>query len=497
VKALDEYVLQMKEISKQFPGVLALDKVNLDLKKGEVLALVGENGAGKSTLMKILAGVFGQDSGEILLKGKKVTGYNPRQAIDMGISIMYQELNYYNDISIAENIFAGQLPLKKGLKLIDYKKLKAEAEKYMREVGLQKDPFLYARYLSVAEKQLVEIAKAISKNIEVLVMDEPTASLNDEEIRTLFSIVKKLAGEGKSIIYISHRLDEIFEISQRVMVMRDGQNVGLVNTADSTKNEIVRMMVGRELKDMYPMADRTRGETVLEVENLSSGISQNVSFHVKSGEIVGLFGLMGSGRTAIVEGIFGKTKMTSGSVRVAGKKANINTPNDAIKLGLGYVPSERKIEGLMMIHTVKENITISSLKRFGKWLIHRGKEKASVRDWIDKVGIKTPSPDTVISSLSGGNQQKVVLAKWMLTDPKVLFMNEPTRGIDVGAKVEVYKLMEGLCDKGLGIVMISSELPEIMAIADRILTVHNGTITGEFDKELYSQEQLLIAALGE
>jgi len=494
---LDEYILQMKEITKQFPGVLALDKVTLNLKKGEVMALVGENGAGKSTLMKILAGVFSQDSGEILLKGKKISGYNPKQAIDMGISIMYQELNYYNDISIAENIFAGQLPLKKGIKFIDYKKLKADAEKYMHEVGLEKDPLLDARYLSVAEKQLVEIAKAISKNIEVLVMDEPTASLNDEEIKTLFSIVKKLSSEGKSIIYISHRLEEIFEVSQRVMVMRDGQNVGLVNTAETSKNEIVRMMVGRELKDMYPMAERTRGEAVLEVENISSGRAKNVSFNVQSGEIVGLFGLMGSGRAAIVEGIFGKTKLTSGSVKVAGKKAHIKTPSDAIRIGLGYVPSERKNEGLMLIHTVKENITIASIKKFGRWFINHKKERLSVRDWIDKVGIKTPSPDTVIGSLSGGNQQKVVLAKWMLTDPKVLFMNEPTRGIDVGAKVEVYKLMEGLCEKGLGIVMISSELPEIMAIADRILTVHNGEITGEFDKASYSQESLLIAALGE
>ena len=494
---MDEHILQMKEISKQFPGVLALDKVNLELRKGEVLALVGENGAGKSTLMKILAGVFEQNSGEIIFKGKKISGYNPRQAIDMGISIMYQELNYYNDISIAENIFAGQLPLKKGLKLVDYKKLKVDAEKYMREVGLEKDPFLYARYLSVAEKQLVEIAKAISKNIEVLVMDEPTASLNDEEIKTLFSIVKKLASEGKSIIYISHRLDEIFEVSQRVMVMRDGQNAGLVNTAETTKNDIVKLMVGRELKDMYPMAQRTRGETILEVENISSGMAKNVSFDVKAGEIVGLFGLMGSGRSAIVEGIFGKRKLTAGSVKVAGKKANIKTPNEAIKLGLGYIPSERKNEGLMLIHTVKENITISSLKKFGRWFISRRKERTSVQEWIDKVGIKTPSLDTVIASLSGGNQQKVVLAKWMLTDPKVLFMNEPTRGIDVGAKVEVYKLMEGLCEKGLGIVMISSELPEIMAIADRILTVHGGEITGEFDKVSYSQENLLIAALGE
>lgn len=495
---MSEAILSMKGITKQFPGVLALDRVDLELKKGEVLALVGENGAGKSTLMRVLAGVISPDQGDVLLKGKRIHGYTPKQAIDMGISIMYQELNYYNDLSIAENIFAGNLPAKKGTKLIDYKRLKSEAKKYMEQVGLTQDPFTEVKYLSVAEKQLVEIAKAISKDIEVLVMDEPTATLNDEEIKILFNIIRKLAGEGKSIIYISHRLDEIFEISQRVMVMRDGQNAGLVETSQTTKMEIVSMMVGREIKDMYPMASRTGGDVVLQIDRLNSGIAKNISFEVRAGEIVGLFGLMGSGRTAIVEGIFGKNSMT-GEVKVCGKKVNIKTPRDAIMTGMGYVPAERKNEGLMLIHSVKENITISNLKGFKrlKIFINHRKEREAAQSWLEKVDIKTPSLNTMVESLSGGNQQKVVLAKWLMTDPKVLFMNEPTRGIDVGAKVEVYKLMGKMCEAGLGIVMISSELPEIMAIADRILTVHEGRITGEFKKSDFSQEGLLFAALGE
>ncbi len=498
VNKVNKYVLQMNNMTKNFPGVLALDKVNLNLKKGEVLALVGENGAGKSTLMRILAGVIPFDSGEIILNEKNISGYTPRQAMNMGISIMYQELNYYNDLSIAENIFAGNLPKKKGLKLIDYKQLKQDAKVYLDQVGLDKDPFTETKYLSIAEKQLVEIAKAISKDIEVLVMDEPTATLNDEEIKILFNIIKQLSAQGKSIIYISHRLDEVFQISQRVMVMRDGQNAGMVITSETSKAEIVSMMVGREIKDMYPMANRKFGDTVLEVEELSVGRSIDFSFKVKAGEIVGMFGLMGAGRTAIFEGIFGKTK-ANGQIKIDGKEVEIHSPHDAIIAGIGYIPAERKNEGLMLIHSVKENITISNLSSFRRFkaFIDHNKEKTIAQSWVDKVGIKTPDLDTVIEGLSGGNQQKVVIAKWLLTNPKVLLMNEPTRGIDVGAKVEVYKLMEELCEAGLGIVMISSELPEVMAISDRILTVHEGKITSEFDKSAFSQEELLLAALGE
>lgn len=495
---MNETILEMKNITKRYPGVLALDSVDLLVNKGEVLALVGENGAGKSTLMKILSGAEKADSGEIYLKGRKIEHYVPKQAIDMGISIMYQELNYLDEVSVAENIFMGNLPRKKN-GLIDYPRLKTEAQKYMAIVGLDCNPDTEAKYLSVAQKILLEIAKAISKELQVLVMDEPTAALNDEESQILFGIIKKLAADGKSIIYISHRLDEVFQISDRVMIMRDGKWVKTLDSHKTDKQEIVSLMVGREIRDMYPMNKSQIGEVVLEVENLSTKPDQQISFQVRKGEILGMFGLMGAGRTKIVEALFGKEKMLSGTVKVNGKPIRINSTRAAIKAGLAYVPSERKLDGLILIHSVKENITVAAIELFKRLFIfiNHKKERDSARQWVDRLSIKTPSINTDAESLSGGNQQKVVLAKWMLTDPKILIMNEPTRGIDVGAKVEVYKLMEEFCERGLGIIMISSELPEIIAIADRILTVHEGRITAEFENSKFSQEDLLMAALGE
>lgn len=357
---MNDIILDMKSISKQFPGVLALDNVDLELKKGEVLALVGENGAGKSTLMKILSGAYTADTGEIYLNGRKIEHYTPRQAIDMGISIMYQELNYLDEVSISENIFMGNLPKKKN-GFIDYKKLKAEARIFMDMVGLQKDPDLEAKYLSVAEKQLVEIAKAISKDIQVLVMDEPTAALNDEETQTLFGIIKKLAADGKSVIYISHRLDEIFQVSDRVMVMRDGKRVDTLETKDANKQKIVSLMVGREIKEMYPMSKNEKGGIVLEVEGLATDVNRDVTFNVNRGEILGLFGLMGSGRTKIAEALFGKEKMTSGSVKVNGKSVKIVNPRSAIKAGLAYIPSERKQDGLILIDLLLWNFMSSNI----------------------------------------------------------------------------------------------------------------------------------------
>ncbi len=491
-------ILKMRNITKQFPGVLALDKVDLDLKRGEVLALVGENGAGKSTLMKILSGAYHADDGDIVFEGRPVRNYNPKQAIDMGISIMYQELNYVNDLSIAENIFLGDLPRKGITKRIDYKRLRNDAEKVLKQVGLNYHPFTEIRRLSVAEKQLVEIAKAISKDIKVLVMDEPTSALNEQEIEILFDIIKKLAKQGKSIIYISHRLDEIFVISNRVMVMRDGRNVGVFNTDQTSKSQIVNYMVGREIKDMYPIKRRQIGEKVLEVENLNTEKAVNINFNIRKGEIVGLFGLMGSGRTNIVEAIFGANEKHSGTIKIDGEKVNIANPSMAIRAGIGYVPSERKTDGLVLIQSVKENISLAYIDRFRKKVsLDLKREEVYVKDWVKKLSIKTSDINNEIQTLSGGNQQKVILAKWMMTNPKVLILNEPTRGIDVGAKVEIYKLMEDFCDKGLGIVMISSELPEILAICDRVITICEGRITGEYTQSEISQEKLLLGAIGE
>ncbi len=488
----------MKNITKRFPGVLALDDVSIDLKKGEVLALVGENGAGKSTLMKVLSGAYKPDGGEIILNGQKVDhNFTPGRAIKMGIATIYQEFNYLPDLSVAENIFLGELPRNK-FGLVSYAKLKRDAKKIMDEVGLKGSPNSDAKYLSVAKKQLLEIAKAISKDVKVIIMDEPTAPLNSEETEILFSLIKKLVSEGKSVIYISHRIEEVFKVAQRVVILRDGKKVSVLDTDKTDKNEIVRLMVGREIKDMFPISKGKMGQTILEVEGISNDFIRDVSFSVKSGEILGLFGLMGSGRTKIVEAMFGKEKINSGSVKINGKPVKITSPRKAIKSGLAYVPADRKHDGLILMHSVTQNISLASLD-FYKFLglfLNMREEQKDVNNWIRKINIKAPSVNTVVESLSGGNQQKVVIAKWMNTKPSVLIMNEPTRGIDVGAKVEVYKLMESFRENGLGIIMISSELLEIMAIADRIITIHNGGISDCFEKKDFDQENILKSALG-
>ncbi|MDD5659187.1 MAG: sugar ABC transporter ATP-binding protein, partial [Actinomycetota bacterium] len=470
---MDYLLLEMKNIVKRFPGVLAIDDVSIDLKKGEVLALVGENGAGKSTLMKILSGAYKPDSGEIILDSEKIDhNFTPGKAINMGISTIYQEFNYLADLSVAENIFLGRLP-KNRFGFVNYNKLRKKAKEIMDEIGLKCNPSLEVKYLSVAKRQLLEIAKAVSKNVKIIIMDEPTAPLNNEETEILFSLIKKLILEGKSIIYISHRIEEIFKIAQRVVILRDGRKISVLDTDKTNKNEIVKLMVGREIKDMYPITKRKIGEVILEVNDISDGFIKNVSFNLRCGEILGLFGLMGSGRTKIVEAVFGKRKIAAGTIKVNGNIMKIDSPRKAIKTGLGYVPSDRKHEGLILMHSVTNNISLASLdiyKTLGIFLNIK-KEKKDIKDWINKINIKVPNVNTMVESLSGGNQQKVVIAKWMNTKPAVLIMNEPTRGIDVGAKVEVYKLMESFCENGLGIIMISSELPEIMAIADRIITI--------------------------
>ena len=490
-------VLEMKSITKRFPGVLALDKVSLELRRGEIHALIGENGAGKSTLMKILSGAYKADEGDIILNDSPLLNNTPRYAMECGISIIYQELNYVKDLTVAENIYLGAWPKTK-IGTVSYKKLIEDTNALLAEIGLNIKPKMQMDRLSVAEKQLVEIVKSISKNAKIFVMDEPTSALNENEINILFDIVKRLAKEGKSIIYISHRLDEVFRISDRVSVMRDGAMVGTVNTKDTDKFELIRMMVGREIKNMYPIERSEKGENVFEVENLSGTKANDVSFCVRKGEIVGLFGLMGAGRTDIAETIFGSAKKESGTIRVNGKVVSIKNPHDAIRAGLGYVPSERKRDGLILIHSVKENISIASLKRIAHFFVlNLKKERELASQWVSKLDIKTPRLETIADSLSGGNQQKVVLGRWIARTPTVLIMNEPTRGVDVGAKVEIYKLMEEFCKLGLGIVMISSELLEILSISDRVITIYEGKISGEFEGDNITQEKLLIAAMGE
>lgn len=486
----------MKEITKRFPGVLALDHVSLELNRGEILALLGENGAGKSTLMKILSGAYVPDSGSIFFDGEKLDVGSPKSTLEKGIAVVYQELKYYNDLSIAENMFVGDMPVNR-LGFVEYQKLYQKTEEQLRRVGLNYNPKTLVAQLSVAEKQMVEIAKALSRNAKVLVLDEPTSALNTTEVEHLFEILREVTRQGISIIYISHKMDEIFELSDRVEVLRDGKNIGTVETDKTNINELVAMMVGRTITDMYPKTDVAKGDVVFAARNLEADRVHSVSFDVRAGEIVGLFGLMGSGRTEIVETIFGKRRRTDGTIMLNGKKIEVNSPRQAIQAGIGYVPRERKSDGLVLSASVSDNITYAYLDQLTRCgFINFKREEGTVRKWIERLNIKTPSAATCIDSLSGGNQQKGVIAKWLLSDPKLLILNEPTRGVDVGAKVEIYTLMEELCRQGLAIIMISSEMPEVMGISDRIVVVHEGRVTGECLREDFSQERLMMMAIG-
>ena len=494
-----ENLLRMKNITKEFPGVLAVDNVDLTLNAGEVLALMGENGAGKSTLIKILAGAHQADKGEIVVAGKPYKNYSTKEAIDLGIGIIYQELNYLNDLTIAENILLGQVPLKGPFKRIDYKGMFEEARKILDRVGLNnREPNEFVRSLSIAEKQLVEIARALSRDAKIIVMDEPTSALNEVETENLFKLIKQMKQEGKGIIYISHRMEEIFAVSDRTQVMRDGKAVKELITIQTSKEEIVKYMVGREIKDMYPSRNGKIGDVVFSIKNLNTDYLKDISLTVRSGEVVGLFGLMGSGRTEIARCIVGTQQPKSGVFNILGNEYTSQQPIDALKRGISYIPAERKSEGVNLTATVKENITISNLKKIKSGLVlNLKKEKEHAAGWVKKLNIKTPSINAETETLSGGNQQKVVVAKCLNTDPKFLIMNEPTRGIDVGAKVEIYNIINQLCMDKHAVLMISSELPEIMAMCDRMYVLHEGKVTAEIEKNDCTQEKLLEFAIGE
>ena len=490
-------ILEMKGIYKAFPGIVAVDHVDLELEKGEVLALIGENGAGKSTLIKILSGAYTADDGVISVDGREYRSYNTREAIDLGIGIVYQELNYLGAMSIAENLFIGRVPTKGRLKKVDYKKLYADAKAVMEQFGLgHRDPMMEVDQLSVAEKQLVEIARAFTRDAKILVMDEPTSALNDVETENLFKLVKGMKERGVSIIYISHRLSEIIEIADNVMVMRDGKKVARVSVAQTNTDELVAYRVGREIKDMYPKRVTRAGRDILRVQNLCTDFLKGVSFSVREGEVVGLFGLMGAGRTEVAECIVGCRKYT-GEMEIDGKAYDPRSPLDSLRNGVAYVPAERKSEGVCLISPVRDNVTIANLKKFApRGIMHLKQERQIAQEWVGKLGVKTPSIMTEMDSLSGGNQQKVVVAKGLNTEPKLMILNEPTRGIDVGVKVEIYNLINDLCADNKAVVMISSELPEIMSMADRIVVLHEGMVTAQIDKAEFSQELLLKYAIG-
>ena len=492
---MEEYIVKMDHICKTFPGVKALDDVSFNLKPGEVMALLGENGAGKSTLMKILSGVYTKDEGTILIDGKEVPIMNQKVASEKGIAIIHQELNMCHHLTIAENMFLGREPLKHGL--IDTKKMNSDAKELLLKLGVDIDPTTITGELQVSKQQMVEIAKALSINAKVLIMDEPTSALTAREIDELFTIIRQLKESGCGIVYISHRLEELSHITDRVTIMRDGHYITSGNFNDFTMDEIIANMVGREIKEKYPNVDCAVGETVFEVKNLNAGrLVRDISFSVRKGELVGIAGLMGAGRTETTRAIFGADQKESGKIFVEGKEVFIRNPKDAIKNGIVLAPEDRKKDGLCIKLPVRENISLPNLDGLtGKNLvINSRKENDISQKAIKDMNIKLPHAEVNAETLSGGNQQKVVVGKWLAGNSKLVMFDEPTRGIDVAAKVEIYHLMNQLKENGIGCLFVSSELPEVIGVADRIIVMCDGRITGELSREEATQEKVLALA---
>jgi len=500
-------LLEMRQITKEFPGVKALDGVTFDLHEGEFHALVGENGAGKSTLMKVLSGVypFGTYGGDIVVNGEIKQFQNIRQAEEAGIAIIFQELSLVKELTVAENIFLGREPSFFGV--INWSEIYQKAAQLLKDLNLPLDPRTQVGNLGIGQQQLVEIAKALSHNAKILVLDEPTAALTESEVETLFRILRDLKSRGVGMIYISHKLGEVFVMSERITVLRDGQTVGTESTAALNKEKIISLMVGREVGDIFPETTHDFGETALDIRNLTAfdadvrdkKLVDDVSFRVRKGEVLGISGLMGAGRTELLMTIFGAWQgKNTGDVFVEGKKIDIESPSDAIDNGIGFVTEDRKRFGLILEQTISDNSTLAALKKIsGAFITHRSRETAATQKVMASLRVKANSPMTVTGTLSGGNQQKVVLGKWLLTNPKVLFLDEPTRGIDVGAKQEIYAEINKLASSGVAIVMVSSELPEVLGLADRILVLHEGKLTGEFSKTEATPEKVMVAATGE
>jgi len=497
-------VLLARGISKTFPGVRALDQVDLVVRCGKLNALIGENGAGKSTLMNILAGILAPDEGDILLNGQRVKFRNPREAQDAGVSIIHQELNLVPNLTVAENIFLGREPRTR-LGLIDYRKMFADARRLLAMLDLSIDPRMPLERLRVGTQQIVEIVKALSIDAKVIIMDEPTSAISEKETVALFRLIHRLKARGVGMIYITHKLAELSSIADDVTVLRDGKLISAKPFHEVTHDELVRMMVGRDPLQMVPRTRAPNGEKVLQVRSVSlqhpqrprEFILRDVSFDVRAGEIVGLFGLMGAGRTELLQTIFGlHPHASSGSVAVAGKQVNLRSPREAIAARLAMAPEDRKLEGLILFMSVVENCSLACLQRITRFgFLQTARERRLVEKIIDRLGVKTPSIHEKVRNLSGGNQQKVVLSKWLATEPKVLLLDEPTRGIDLGAKREIYSLISELAQSGLAIVLVSSEMPEILALADRILVVAEGRIAAEFNRQEATEETMLLAAL--
>ena len=490
----DEVVMEATGICKSFPGVKALSNVDVKIHRGEVVALLGENGAGKSTLIKVLSGVYQPDAGSIRMGGKEVRFELPMEAKRAGIGVIHQELNYVASVSIAENIFIGNIPKKHGL--VDYKTMYAQSKKIMAEVGLDLDPKMSIGNCSVAQKQLIELAKVVSNDVQVLIMDEPTSALNDVETQHLFQFIHKAAAQGVCIFYISHKLEELFEVADRVVVIRDGCVTGEIDIESATKQMLISRMVGRDLKDMYKRNRCEAGETVLEVRNLKTNALQGVSFQARRGELFGIYGLMGSGHERIGAAVFGQDIIQGGEILVNGKPIRISNPKDAINAGIAYVPAERKTEGLVLNQSVAVNTMSALYSKQEPFFVNKRKDRSVSEKWIQSLSTKTPSSDTIVESLSGGNQQKVVLAKWLELAPEVLILNEPTRGIDVGAKAEIYKILDNLVNEGKCVIIITSEMPELLAMSDRIMVMFEGKVSGHIDSKDATQELIVQYAIG-
>jgi len=490
-------MLKMEHISKRFPGVQALDDVDFEVYPGEIVGLVGENGAGKSTLIKILSGVYFRDQGEIWLRDQRVEIRNPQEAQMLGVSTIYQELALVPHLNVAENLFLNREPRRlPALGMVDFGRMERDAEAVLADLGVEIPPNQLVKELTVSGQQMVEIAKAVSRHAHLVLMDEPTSALSSKEVDALFAIMRRLKERGVSVVFISHRLEEVLQVVDRVIVMRDGRRVGMLPIEEATQEKVIRLMVGRDVT-MFPKEKAQIGTPVLEVRHLSGkGLVKDVSLTVHKGEVVGLGGLVGAGRTELARLICGAEPCTGGQILIDGQEVDIRSPADALERGIGLVPEDRKLHGLVLGMDVKENTTMAILRRISGWLavIHARKQTQIAQQYVNALSITTPSLSQLVRNLSGGTQQKVVVAKWLSAHQKVLIMDEPTRGIDVGAKAEVHALMSWLAKEGIGILMISSEMPELVGMSDRVIVMCQGRVTGELQREEVTQENVMACA---
>ncbi len=490
--------LRMQGISKAFPGVQALNEVDFEATRGEIHALVGENGAGKSTLMKILTGALLPDDGQIIWRGEPVEIRSPSDSQELGISMIHQELSLIPYLTVGKNVYLGREPRRRMPGFVDWKALYAQTQSLLDQLNLDVNARAEVQDLSIAQQQMVEVAKALSLDADLIAMDEPTSSLTDKETEVLFDVMRQLKAHGVAIIFITHRLEEVFEVSDRITVLRDGRHIATAATAGLNQNKVVQLMVGRELGNMYPYSETERRGVVLQANELSDGHElHGVSFDLQGGEILGVAGLIGAGRTALAEMLFGLRQATSGDITLSGKRVKLHSAKQAIQHGLGFVPEDRKQQGLFLNMAVRENVNMSAtslVSNFG--FVNSAKANKLSREYVEKLDIRTPSLRQRVRNLSGGNQQKVIIARWLTLTPRVLILDEPTRGVDVGAKAEIHGLMRQLAQEGVGVLMISSELPEILGVSDRIIVMHEGRITGRFQRDEATQDIIMHAATG-